>query len=86
MLANLFLLSAALTSVIASPVQHEPRQTASASLSAFLTTESPIALQGVLNNIGADGADAPGAKAGIVVASPDSTNPDCKSLNLHGRP
>lgn len=83
MLANLFLLAAALTSVIASPVQNEARQTAS--LSAFLTAESPIALQGVLNNIGSSGVDAPGADAGIVVASPDQTNPDCKSPKVHGR-
>ena len=49
-----------------------------AAIDTYIATESPIALQGVLNNIGANGVDAPGAAAGIVVASPSMTNPDCE--------
>lgn len=51
---------------------------ASGSLDSFLATETPIALQGVLNNIGPSGQNAPGASAGIVVASPSQEDPNCK--------
>ncbi|KAL2862489.1 glycoside hydrolase family 15 protein, partial [Aspergillus lucknowensis] len=47
-----------------------------ADLDAFIEKETPIAKQGVLNNIGADGKLAEGAAAGIVVASPSKENPD----------
>lgn len=59
----------------AAVINLEPRATGS--LDSFIATESPIALQGVLNNIGADGADASGASAGVVVASPSKSDPDC---------
>ncbi|KAF1349149.1 extracellular glucoamylase protein [Delphinella strobiligena] len=49
---------------------------ATGSLTSWLATESSYALQGVLNNIGANGADASGADAGIVVASPSTSDPD----------
>ncbi|KAL1969255.1 hypothetical protein VTN77DRAFT_9447 [Rasamsonia byssochlamydoides] len=49
---------------------------ATGSLDSFLATETPIALQGVLNNIGANGADVAGASPGIVVASPSKSDPD----------
>jgi glucoamylase len=54
----------------------EPRATGS--LDSFLATETPIALQGILNNIGANGADVAGASAGMVVASPSKQDPNCK--------
>ncbi|KAA6413885.1 MAG: glycoside hydrolase family 15 [Lasallia pustulata] len=47
-----------------------------AAIDNFIATESPIALQGVLNNIGANGAKVPGAASGVVVASPSKSNPD----------
>ena len=46
-------------------------------LNNFIITESPIALQAVLNNIGSKGALAPGVEAGLVVGSPSNANPDC---------
>ncbi|TVY31104.1 Glucoamylase [Lachnellula hyalina] len=46
------------------------------SVDSFIATESPIALSELLCNIGADGACAPGAKSGIVIASPSQDNPD----------
>ncbi|MCJ1412272.1 hypothetical protein MMC19_006365 [Ptychographa xylographoides] len=49
---------------------------ATGSLSSFITTESPIALQGILNNLGSSGSLAPGAAPGILVASPSTTNPN----------
>ncbi|OQE04478.1 hypothetical protein PENVUL_c033G07353 [Penicillium vulpinum] len=51
-----------------------PRQ--SDDLSAFVKSESAIALQAILNNIGADGSAVSGASAGIVVASPSKSDPD----------
>lgn len=50
---------------------------ATGSLTSWLATESSYALQGVLKNIGPNGADASGADAGIVVASPSTSSPDC---------
>lgn len=47
------------------------------SVDSFIATESPIALTDLLCNIGSSGACVPGASSGIVIASPDSTNPDC---------
>lgn len=52
----------------------------SVDIDAFVTAERSIALQGVLNNIGANGSLADGAAAGFVVASPSKANPDCKSI------
>ncbi|RAK73005.1 glycoside hydrolase family 15 protein [Aspergillus fijiensis CBS 313.89] len=46
------------------------------SLAEFIEKETPIAWQGILNNIGADGALAQGAYPGIVVASPSKSDPD----------
>lgn len=70
----LLLSLAAVTAVNASPVQNAARATGS--LSTWMAAESPIALQGVLNNIGSTGAWSAGAKAGIVIASPSQNNPD----------
>ena len=48
------------------------------SVDSFIATESPIALSDLLCNIGSAGACASGASSGIVIASPDKVNPDCK--------
>lgn len=45
-------------------------------LASFITNERPVALQGILNNIGATGDLVQGADAGVVVASPSTDNPD----------
>ncbi len=55
-------------------VLNEERTTGS--LTDFIATEGPIALQGVLNNIGSAGSEAAGAQSGLVVASPSRSNPD----------
>ncbi|KAH9986650.1 glucoamylase [Russula vinacea] len=44
--------------------------------SSYFTTESPIAKTGLLANIGPNGTKSSGAKAGIVIASPNRDNPD----------
>ncbi|KAG0646292.1 hypothetical protein D0Z07_8248 [Hyphodiscus hymeniophilus] len=46
------------------------------SVDSFIATESPIALTDLLCNIGSAGACVSGASSGIVIASPDKTNPD----------
>ncbi|KAJ5660218.1 Glycoside hydrolase family 13 [Penicillium longicatenatum] len=46
------------------------------SLSSYIKSESSIAFQGVLDNIGADGSKVSGASSGVVVASPSKVNPD----------
>ena len=49
------------------------------SVDTFIATESPIALRDLLCNIGSAGACVSGAASGLVIASPDKTNPDCKT-------
>ncbi|KAI5118802.1 hypothetical protein M0805_005144 [Coniferiporia weirii] len=49
---------------------------AAVSVDSYVATESIVAKAGVLANIGPNGAKSQGAHAGIVVASPSTTNPD----------
>ncbi|KAF7348265.1 Glycoside hydrolase family 15 protein [Mycena sanguinolenta] len=49
---------------------------AQTSVDSYIATESPIAKAGVLANIGPSGSKSQGAKAGVVIASPSTTNPD----------
>lgn len=49
----------------------------------FIATESPIALAGILCNIGTTGACANGASSGIVVAGPGKSSPDCQFPKSH---
>ena len=60
---------------------HALHERATGSLDSFIAAESPIALQGVLNNIGSGGSKAPGTSSGIVIASPSTTNPNCKPFH-----
>lgn len=64
--------------------QLSPRATTS--LDAWLATETTVSLNGILDNIGASGAYAQSAKAGVVIASPSTDNPDCKfAIRLDSR-
>ncbi|KAI1157404.1 carbohydrate-binding module family 20 protein [Nemania serpens] len=45
-------------------------------LETFVQKERAISLQGVLNNIGPHGSRAPGAGAGVIIASPSTVNPN----------
>ncbi|KAJ7625223.1 glucoamylase [Mycena polygramma] len=49
---------------------------AQTSVDAYIATESPIAKAGLLANIGPSGSKSQGAKAGVVIASPSTSNPD----------
>ncbi len=74
-ISNIVLLGTYLaTGALGAP--HVPRQT---SLDAWLTAQEPIALKGVLANIGSGGSKASGAADGIIVASPSKSDPDCTS-------
>lgn len=53
----------------------ESRQT---TIDTFITAETNVSINGVLANIGGGGSKAPGVSAGIVVASPSRSDPDCK--------
>ena len=53
---------------------------ATGSLDNFIASEDPIALQGVLNNIGSAGSKVDGAAPGLIIASPSKSNPDCTYL------
>ncbi|TFK52523.1 glucoamylase [Heliocybe sulcata] len=46
------------------------------SVDSYISSEGPIAKAGVLANIGPSGSKASGAAAGVVVASPSTSNPD----------
>lgn len=68
---------------IGAPREILPRATGA--LDSWLATETPYALDGVLSNIGTDGKKVAGANAGVIVASPSKSNPDCKfSFLLYG--
>ncbi|GFF35707.1 glucoamylase [Aspergillus udagawae] len=49
---------------------------ATGSLDTWLATETTVSLNGILANVGADGAYAKSAKPGIIIASPSTSNPD----------
>lgn len=72
-LRNLLVLATSFTTILSSPLQ--ARQS---SLDTWLSSEATKARQGVLDNIGASGVKAPGAKAGVVVASPSKDSPPCR--------
>lgn len=50
-------------------------------IEAFIEKQRPISLDGIVANIGPDGSGAQGAAAGIVVASPSKSDPDCMLLH-----
>lgn len=87
--SNTFVLGAfALQSVLAwtSPLKGDRQRIRglAQSVEDFISTETPIALEQLLCNIGPDGCHADGVKAGLVVASPSKEEPPCSySTRLH---
>lgn len=57
-------------------VTHEPR-TKHSELDSWLSSEANISRAAILNLIGDDGKWAEGATAGVLIASPSRSNPDC---------
>ena len=64
-------------SVILSQAAAAPKDLRARDLDSFIATQREIALQGILNNIGPNGSEVEGAAAGIIVASPSKSDPDC---------
>lgn len=52
------------------------------SVADFFDKETPIALDKLLCNIGADGCQSSGASGGVVIASPSTQDPNCKSYDV----
>lgn len=50
----------------------------SPSLDIFAVTQGLRSYQGILDNLGNKGSKAPGTAAGLLVASPNTANPDCE--------
>jgi glucoamylase len=49
---------------------------ATGSLDSFIAAENPVALNGVLANIGPSGSKSQGAASGLIIASPSTSNPN----------
>jgi glucoamylase len=62
------------------PLVSQKRQ---ASIDSFVQTQAAISINAVLANIGTDGSKAQGVPAGIVVASPSRSDPDCKPKHCY---
>ncbi|KAF2757603.1 putative glucan 1,4-alpha-glucosidase [Pseudovirgaria hyperparasitica] len=72
MIASIFLAALAAVHVTAWPrYGNSPSK-----LDSYIESQLQRSLQGVFDNIGPDGAKAPGAHAGIVIASPSTLDPD----------
>jgi glucoamylase len=54
---------------------------ATTSLDTWLASETAVARQGILDNIGSSGVYATSADPGIVIASPSTDSPDCKCID-----
>lgn len=77
--SNILTFALLVPAAVSSAVPLSRRQS---TLSGFIESENTVALKGVLSNIGPKGSGASGASAGIVVASPSKSNPDC-TLRIH---
>lgn len=74
----LLLGSVALQSVMGRPSFNQERDLTKRAVDDFISFETPIALQQLLCNIGASGCHSSGVASGLVIASPDKQDPDCK--------
>ncbi|KAL9601324.1 MAG: hypothetical protein Q9219_002619 [cf. Caloplaca sp. 3 TL-2023] len=63
-------------SLFVSSVWAQSGERAPGSLDSFITSESPIALQRVLDNVGSTGSKATEVDPGLVIASPSKSDPD----------
>lgn len=66
-----------LACVEASPIAQAQGERQLSTVDSFVKSQAEISIKGVLANIGTDGSKAQGAAAGIVVASPSRSDPDC---------
>jgi glucoamylase len=68
-----------LENALGTPLEHMKRQ---ALIDGFIQNQVTVSINGVLANIGPDGTKAPGASAGIVIASPSRSDPDCEPSSV----
>jgi glucoamylase len=65
--------AASIQATLATPVQVDE-----GGLFGQIEQQNKISFNGVLNNIGPNGQKAPGASAGVIIASPSTQDPDCE--------
>lgn len=63
----------------ATPLELQKQQ---ASINKFIKSQAQVSINGVLANIGPNGSKAPGVPAGILIASPSRSDPDCESSQM----
>lgn len=63
----------------ATPLELHKQQ---ASINKFIKNQAQVSINGVLANIGPNGSKAPGVPAGILIASPSRSDPDCESSQM----
>ena len=71
--------SVAVQVILGRPSGNQDFSARTESIDSFIESESPLAYEQLLCNIGPDGCHASGVSSGIVIASPDKQDPDCKS-------
>lgn len=74
--AALLVLAASRARAFAAPSEEPIALAKRASVDSYVLREGPVALAGVLANIGPAGSKSQGAHPGVVVASPSTTDPD----------
>lgn len=70
--------SVALQSVLGWPGVKTQRSLLKRDVDSFVASETPIALEQLLCNIGPDGCHSSGVDPGLVIASPSTVDPDCQ--------
>jgi glucoamylase len=68
----------------ASPVD-ELAERSTASANSYLIKEGVFSYETILKNLGNTGINAPGTAAGLLIASPNTENPDCRWTNQEAR-
>lgn len=74
------LAAASLSKIVAKPIHSRDDFTSK------IEQQNKVSLQGVLDNIGPSGSKAPGASAGVIIASPQTEDPNCKNFHDNFRP
>jgi len=63
----------------ASPVPQNDGGSQQTALDTFIKAQTDVSINGVFANMGPDGSKAQGAAAGVLIASPSRSDPDCES-------
>ena len=71
------LLTSVASVICAGPLAFASPTSKSSDLNTFLLEEGLRSIQGIADNLGPKGIKAPGTAAGLLVASPNTANPNC---------